>query len=108
MSKYLLFIVAMLLVMSSASARADDGFDPTQLDKQAHMAVSYAVALTATEIMEKNDVPRWKSVLYASLGTIALGLTKEYFIDSQPSTGDIIADGVGVGVSAAVVFTFRL
>ena len=95
------------LFWASPQASADD-FDMQASDKQMHIAGSYGGALTSTLIFEKHEVPRWKAIVYGSLVALSLGLTKEYLIDQSPSTGDLLADGIGTGLSAAIVLGFEL
>jgi hypothetical protein len=96
------------LVLPTSQAKADESFDIKRVDHQLHAAVSYGSALTITRFFETREFSRPTSVLYASLITIGLGLTKEIVFDKSVSSGDMVANALGTGVSAAVVFAFEL
>ena len=100
-------LVFISLFFESREICSDD-FDIQSTDKQAHIAVSYGLALTSTLVLEKHEASLWKAVLYGTLFSLSTGLAKEYLIDKSPSAGDIIADGIGNAMSAGVVFTFEL
>jgi VanZ family protein len=82
--------------------------DPIPTDKVAHAAVSYSLAFTGALLLEKLDLERWQAVTIAGGATLLLGLAKEYLIDPEASSSDVLADVVGVGLGAGVVFTFQL
>jgi hypothetical protein len=88
-------------------ARAIDSFSFKQIDKQLHMSASYGLALTGTRFLQTKKIPRWEAVVYASLITLAVGASKELFLDSTFSSGDMLANSIGVATSALVVFTFE-
>lgn len=64
-------------------------------DKVAHGAVSYAGSYTCG-VLTKKPIP-------CALVTLAIGVAKEFAIDSMADKNDIIADGVGVGASLIVI-----
>ena len=106
--KILLILVTVLLIFSPRELKADDHeFDLKTTDHQLHMLSSYAFSLTLTSFLTSRKVPRWKAVFLSSLTTMALGYGKEKLIDSTYSPGDMIANGIGVGAQALVVFTFE-
>ena len=87
-------------------ARADD-FDPRDVDKQAHMAVSYGLTLTVAVVARHYEVKRWQAVLLGVATALVLGTAKE-LSDDPYSWGDQAANTIGAGTAAGVVFTFRL
>lgn len=103
-------VAAAFLLASSvgASAWAEHAFDPRDEDKQAHVAATYSISLTTALGLRKLELPRWKAVLVASAAALAVGTLKEVAIDDEFSWGDEIANGVGVGLSAVIVFTLEL
>ena len=82
--------------------------DPLPVDKVAHAAVSYSLTLTGALLLEKLELERWQAVLIAGGATLLIGLAKEYVIDDEASGGDLLADGLGIGVAAGMVFSFEL
>lgn len=82
---------------------------PTALavDKTAHAAVSYGIALTGTVVLRRFDVERWQAVAIASAVALALGSFKELVLDDRYSWTDQAANGIGVATSAALSFTFQ-
>ena len=109
MNKFITTLVLIFGITATAwHARADDRLDFHEVDKQAHVAVSYGIALTATRILETKGLSRGQAILDGSLITLGLGLIKEFIIDASPSGADMAANGVGVGASALVVWTFQL
>lgn len=99
-------LITALAVAAPAPAAADD-FDPRDLDKQAHMATSYAITLTAAVIARRFELPRWQAVLIGVGATAVIGTLKE-LVDPPYSWGDQLANAIGSGTATAVVFTFRL
>ncbi|MBA3821929.1 MAG: hypothetical protein H0X17_23800 [Deltaproteobacteria bacterium] len=91
----------------AATARAD-GFDPRDVDKQAHLAVSYGLTFTIAVVARRYDVPRWQAVAIAAATTLVLGTTKELADDTGYSWGDQLANTIGTGTAAIVVFSFEL
>lgn len=107
MHAHLAAAAATIVMLSTAApARADD-FDPADLDKQAHMAVSYGLTLSVATILRRYELPRWQAVAIAAAATIVIGTTKE-LIDDPYSWGDQLANAIGTSSAAVVVFTFRL
>lgn len=102
-----IILATLIMSFSSGVAKADDSFSFSRNDHQAHIAASYGVALTSTLLLEKKGLSRWESVLYASLGTLTLGLAKELIMDDEASGGDMVANFIGTGLSAGVVFAFE-
>ncbi len=84
----------------------DDEFDLRKVDQQAHLAVSYGLAMTSTLIFEKHQYSKWESILYGSLVTMSVGFAKEYAYDKKPSEGDLIADALGTALSAGAIYSF--
>lgn len=72
------------------------------------MVSSYAFSLSLTSLLTSRKVPRWKAVFLSSLATMALGYGKEKLVDTSYSPGDMVANSIGVGAQALVVFTFEL
>jgi VanZ family protein len=102
-----MFVGLVLGAALASPARADDGFDPRDLDKQAHMAVGYAITLTTAVIARKLELPRWQAVAIGVAATAVLGTLKE-LVDPPYSWGDQLANTIGSGMAAGVVFAFRL
>ena len=104
-----LLVMQVLVAVPVLPVRAEAAeSDPVGADKAAHAAVSYSLTLTGALLLEKLDLPRWQAVVIAGGATFALGLAKEFVIDGEASGGDLVADGIGVGVAAGFVFTFEL
>ncbi len=100
--------VALLTTVTAAGpARADD-FDPRDVDKQAHLAVSYGLTFTIAVLARHHDVPRWQAVAIAAATTLVLATTKELTDDTGYSWGDQAANALGTGTAALVVFAFEL
>jgi VanZ family protein len=87
-------------------ARAES-FDLRDLDKQAHVAVSYGLTLSVATILRRYEVPRWKAVVIAATATAVIGTAKE-LLDPPYSWGDQLANAIGSSAAVVVVFTFRL
>ena len=100
-------LAAAALVLALGSPARADGFDLRDLDKQAHVAVSYGVTLSVATILRRYEVPRWQAVAIAAAVTIVIGTTKE-LIDDPYSWGDQLANAIGTSTAGVVVFTFRL
>jgi hypothetical protein len=98
--------LAAFLAMGSRPAAADD-LDLGDLDKQAHLAVSYGLSLTGQVVLRRHDVPRWQAAAIAAAATLALGTAKE-LVDDPFSWADMGANAIGVGLSVGIVFAFEL
>jgi len=110
----LVFLLMLSSVSATASALASASavkdlrpFDIKAADHQLHVAVSYGLTFTFTEIFQKYKTPRLKSVLYASLTTFALGVAKETVIDREVAADDLVANTVGILLSDIVVLAFE-
>lgn len=105
----LLSTALLMTALSATPARADVGdFRFTRVDHQAHMAVSYGLALTGTLILEHEiGLERHEAVLASSLTTLAIGLIKELVIDDAGDSSDLLANVIGIGAAAGIVFGFR-
>ena len=93
------------LATTATPTNDDDKFSFNNTDKQLHMLASYAIAYTATDAFRRMKYSKWKSIAYGSLVAIAVGTLKE-LTDKKFSSNDLLADGIGVGVSAGVNITF--
>lgn len=98
---------SILLIAALAQPASADSFDPRDVDKQAHMATSYGITFTVATIARHYDVARWKAVLLGAATTLVIGTTKE-LVDDEYSWGDQLANTIGSGTAAIVVFSFRL
>jgi hypothetical protein len=98
--------LAVCLALAPRPAAADD-LDLGDLDKQAHVAVSYGLALTGQVVLRRYDVPRWQAAAIAAAATLALGTAKE-LVDDRFSFADMGANVIGVGLSVGIVFAFEL
>ncbi len=105
MKKILLILTLVLSNTSFAATPDDDKFSFNSTDKQLHILASYGLAYTTTDAFRRAKYSKWKSIAYGSLVAIAVGTLKE-LTDSKFSSGDMVADGLGVGVSAAVNISF--
>jgi hypothetical protein len=108
MSSPKLFLIALLSWGSATLGVEPLSFDLSRTDTQAHLALSYSLALSGTVVLERYEIPRWKAVLIASAVTLGLGGVKELALDKEPSLADLFADTLGVGLSAGLVFSFDL
>lgn len=100
-------VIAVVLGSVAAPARGDS-FSVRDVDKQAHVAVSYGLTLTGAVVARRFDVKRWQAVTIAAAATMALGTFKELVLDDAYSWGDQLANGIGTGAATIVVFSFRL
>lgn len=98
---------AVVVALALATPARADSFDPRDVDKQAHMATSYALTFTTAVIARRFELPRWQAVLLGAAVTAVAGTVKE-LVDDEYSWGDQLANTIGSGTAAAVVFTFRL
>ena len=99
---------AIVLVLGALSPARADGFDPRDVDKQAHMATSYAITFSVTVIARRFEVPRWQALALGAATTAVLGTFKELVIDDPYAWGDQLANTIGTGVAAVVVLAFRI
>lgn len=100
-------LVASALLAALGGAARADSFDPGDLDKQAHIAVSYGLTLSIATILRRYELPRWQASAIAAAATMVVGTTKE-LIDDSFSWGDQLANVIGSTSAVVVVFTFRL
>lgn len=98
---------AVLVVALGAGGAHADSFDPRDVDKQAHMATSYGITFSVAVIARRFGVTRWKAVAIGAAATAVIGTVKE-LVDSEYSWGDQLANTIGSGTAAIVVFSFRL
>ena len=83
-----------------------DVFRASDIDKQAHMAASYAGTLTLGALYRKVGVePRLLAPLSASISMFFVGLTKEA-LDRRYSTADIKANAIGCLAGGVFTWTF--
>lgn len=99
-------VLALCLALAPRPVAADD-LDLGDLDKQAHVAVSYGLALTGQVVLRRYQVPRWQAAAIAAAATLAVGAAKE-LMDDPGSWADMGANALGVGLSVGVVFAFEL
>ena len=99
---------AIALVLGALSPARADGFDPRDVDKQAHMATSYGITFSITVIARRFEVPRWKALALGAATTAVLGTFKELVIDDPYGWGDQLANTIGSSLAAVVVLAFRL
>lgn len=99
-------LVAAVLASLASPARADS-FDLGDVDKQAHVAVSYGLTLSIAVVLRHHDVPRWQAVALAAATTLVIGTVKE-LVDPPYSWGDQLANTLGTSGAALVVFSFQL
>lgn len=99
--------VAACLSLAPRPASGDD-LDLGDVDKQAHVAVSYGLALTGQVVLRRHRVPRWQAAAIAAAATLAFGTFKELVLDKPYSWGDQGANALGVGLAVGVVFAFDL
>jgi hypothetical protein len=100
-------LAVLLLACAVAPARADS-FSPRDVDKQAHMSVSYGLTLTGAIVAERFDVERWQAVAIAAAATMARGTFKELVLDEQYDWNDQLANGIGTTTAPVLVLTLEL
>lgn len=93
----------MMLFMAST-----DHFSLKRKDHQLHLITSYGISMTMTSILRKRGLNRLQAAFVSSAATMALGIAKESFMDDRGERGDIIANTIGIGMHAVVVYTFSL
>lgn len=103
--KLFLIVILVCSCKTYAATPEDDKFSFSNTDKQLHMLASYGLAYTATDGFRRAKYSKWKSIAYGSLLAMAVGALKE-LSDDDFSNNDMLADAVGVGVSAGVTITF--
>lgn len=69
------------------------------------MLASYGAMYTLTDFYRRTGHSKWKSLLWGSLSTLAIGTVKEA-TDPKFSSNDLAADAVGIAVGAGVIVTF--
>ena len=99
-------LAAAVLAALALPARADT-FDLGDVDKQAHVAVSYGLTLSVAVVLRHHDVPRWQAVAIAAATTLVIGTVKE-LVDPPYSWNDQLANTLGSAGAAVVVVSFRL
>lgn len=104
-------ILGLSLVSSPALAAeendSDRNYSLSDPYNQLHLVGSFAFCLTSTLILEHYEVPRWKAVLISLVTTMALGVAKEYWMDSEVSKKDIYMDLAGASTAGLLTFVFR-
>jgi len=91
--------------ISFAATQEQDKFDLGDTDKQLHVLASYALAYTATDVFRRKNYSRWKSIMWGSLTSLAIGTIKEA-TDPFFSGPDMQADALGIFVSAGFYVAF--
>lgn len=101
-------VIAVLIaaILPKVAFAEANNFDLSQVDQQAHLAVSYGITMTSSLLLEKKGFKKNDAILYGSLISLGLGLLKEYAVDKEASQGDLIADAIGTGLGAGVVWYF--
>ena len=95
-----------MLASLALPARADT-FDLGDVDKQAHVAVSYGLTLSIAVVLRHHDLPRWQAVAIAAATTLVIGTAKE-LVEPPYSWSDQLANTLGSAGAAVVVVSFRL
>jgi hypothetical protein len=96
-----------------APARAADPLLLERPDLHAHFWASFGMALTLTEVLEGPDPtwgPQWGTgwATLAATGVVGLiGVLKEVAADDAVDSDDLLADGLGLALNAALQFTVR-
>lgn len=98
------WIVVLSLCLSQPAFSADS-FSFTQSDKQRHIAATGGITLGSSYMIERSGTPKTASVLWGSLISMSAGLVKELVIDSKPSGGDMLANGIGTALGAGASFS---
>jgi VanZ family protein len=101
-------ICAPLAIAGAAPPAHAETFSLGDVDKQAHVAVSYGVTLTGAVIGTRYRLPRWQAVAVAAAATLVIATVKELVVDDAYSWPDQPANPIGAGAAAAVAFSFRL
>lgn len=101
-------LAAGAFVLHAPAPACADGFDPRDVDKQAHMATSYGITFTVTVIARRFEIPRWKALALGAATTAVLGTFKELVIDDPYAWGDQLANTIGSSLAAVVVLAFEI
>ncbi|OQW48477.1 MAG: hypothetical protein A4S09_04670 [Proteobacteria bacterium SG_bin7] len=103
--KKIINIALLLAFIPLLSLAADeDKFSLSDTDKQLHMIASYGLTFTFTDIYRRMGQSKWKSLLWGSLSTLAIGTIKE-ITDPKFSGPDMAADAVGITIGAGVIIS---
>ena len=100
----LLFILIFVPVLAFSSTDDPNSFSFSDNDKQLHMLASYGLTYTFTDIYRRGGSSKWKSLMWGSLSTLAIGTLKE-LTDAQFSKADMVADSIGIVVGAGVIIS---
>ncbi len=95
-------------LLTAAPARAERPLWLDRPDLHAHFWLSYGLSLTLTEVLE-GPAPAWgpdlgtgRALAISTAGVAALGLFKEFAVDDEVGSGDLLADALGLLANAAV------
>ena len=100
--------IILALLLFSSVARAGDGFSFSQTDKVAHFAFSYGISYTGYSMFVKFGIEPWPAFMMSYMGTLLIGILKEFAFDSYASEGDLIADALGGALPIVPIFVFEL
>ena len=104
----LAFFLILALMVPNGSYAEGEQFDITRSDHQGHVISSAAITVLGGVVFKQTGMdPGW-AMVSAGLLTFALGATKELLIDDEYSSGDQMANGIGVisGVTIGIAFAF--
>lgn len=94
---------AVLFAGSSARAETDpNGWNLGTSDRKIHYLASYGLTMTGVAYLTSKKVPLGTSILFSMLGTLAIGVAKEKFLDDPWSQGDIKANVLGIASGGLV------
>jgi hypothetical protein len=96
------------ILLSRPSAAWAEPLSLKDLDKQAHVAVSYGLTLSSTLVLRKAGLERWQAVSIAAATTMLLGTVKEVWIDDRYTWADQGANAIGTGLAVGFVFVLEL
>ncbi len=104
MKKFINIVAISAFIPFIALSADEDKFSFSDTDKQLHMMASYGLTYTFTDMYRRMGQSKWKSLLWGSLSTLAIGTIKE-LTDPKFSGPDMAADAVGITVGAGVIIS---
>lgn len=107
---YQTLFLTILLTIALQEVSADSGNNTWNLDtpdKQVHFFTSYGLAMTSTLYFRSKKCGLGTSILLGSLTTLAIGITKERFLDPEWSQGDVKANVLGTAAGALFFYAIE-
>lgn len=98
-------MVALFILLFTASAHAEGGADPYRVDVLKHNQASSAIVLSSGKTLERLGMAKGNAVVLSMLIGVAAGLGKEQLMDRKSSGQDMRSNMTGV---SSAVLTFAL